>query len=101
MVGACACAALVAALAAVPARGSIMVGIDARTAALHVDSGGFAQVDWVKASGEHASLLISPTGSLTFGGRLPGSDVSAPAPGVHIPYALAVRKTPDGRLWSL
>jgi hypothetical protein len=97
-------AAIVAAAVAMvdvrEAAASIKVAGDANAPVLRVDRGGFAEVDWTTNSGDRRSLLISPGGSLTYGGRLPGYDVSEPA-AVSLPFAIAVKRTPDGALWAL
>jgi hypothetical protein len=92
--------AAVALLAAGGAGASIKVTAEARGATLRVDAGGYAEVAWTTGSGERRTLLVSPAGSLTYGGRLPGSDVSAPAAS-SLPFAVVVRRTPDGALWAL
>ena len=93
--------AAMAALAAVDrADASIKVAGDGRDAILRVDGAGFAEVDWTAADGARRSLVVSPGGSLTYGGRLAGGDVSAPA-AVPLPFAVVVRRTPDGALWAL
>ena len=83
------------------ASASIKITGDARTASLRVDATGAAEVSWVTAAGDRRSLLVLPSGSLVYGGRLSGADVSRPASDVRIPFAVAVRKTPDGALWAL
>jgi hypothetical protein len=82
------------------AAASIKVAGDGRDPVLRVDRAGYAEVDWTSSGGERRSLLVSPSGSVTYGGRLPGSDVSAPA-AVQIPFAIVVKRTPDGALWAL
>src|SRR5262245_55209960 len=83
-----------------PAAASIKVAGDARAASLRVDSAGNAEIDWTTSGGARRSLLVSPSGGLVYGGRLAGGDVSAPA-AAPIPFALSVRRTPDGALWAL
>jgi hypothetical protein len=86
--------------AAGEAAASIKVAGDARDAALRVDSSGFAEVDWTTTGGERRSAVISPSGSVTYGARLAGGDVSAPVT-TSVPFAVAVRRTTDGALWAL
>jgi hypothetical protein len=81
------------------AAASIKVTGDAHDALLRVDSAGNAEVDWT-TSGEHRSLLVSPSGAVTYGGRLASNDASA-ATTAQIPFAVVVRRTPDGALWAL
>ena len=83
-----------------PGAASIKVAADARAPSLRVDSAGNAEVEWTTSTGERRSLLVSPSGALTYGGKLAGGDVSTPAP-ASIPFALSVRRTPDGALWAL
>jgi hypothetical protein len=82
------------------AAASIKVAADAQAPSLRVDGAGNAEVDWTTGTGERRSLLVSPSGGLTYGGRLAGGDVSVPA-AAPVPFALAVRRTPDGKLWAL
>jgi hypothetical protein len=99
--GIAATAAVLVLATAGPCGASIKVAGDARSASLRVDGAGYAEIDWVGAGGEARSLLVSPSGSLVYGGRLRGRDVSTEAPDVRIPFALVVRRTPDGALWAL
>ncbi len=82
------------------ARASIKVAGDGHDPVLRVDAGGYAEVNWTTSSGVRRSVLISPTGSVVYGGHLPGSDVSRPAPAA-LPYSVVVRRTPDGARWAL
>ena len=82
------------------AAASIKLAADAHDPVLRVDGGGFAEVGWTTSWGERRSLLISPGGSLTYGGRLPGYDVSKPAASA-LPFAITVKQTPDGAFWAL
>ncbi len=91
---------LVSLVAGGEAAASIKVAADARDPVLRVDSGGYAEVDWTASNGARRTLLVSPSGSVTYGGRLSGGDVSTPA-NVQIPFAIVVRRTPDGALWAL
>jgi hypothetical protein len=92
---------LLASLAAGEAAASITVTRDARSAALRVDAGGYAEVTWTSAGGGQGSLLIAPDGALRYGGRLTGADVSTGAGAPSIPFAIVIRRTPDGTLWAL
>src|SRR5262245_26714307 len=82
------------------AAASIKVAGDAHAASLRVGRAGNAEVGWSTSGGERRSLLVSPSGALTYGGRLPAGDVSVAA-AAPIPFAIAVRRTPDGALWAL
>ena len=94
------CAAT-AALAAASALASVEVAVDPRGAeSLRVDAAGNAEVSWTAADGSHRSLLVARDGSLRYGG-LSGADVSHPAAGASIPWAVVVRQTPDGRFYAL
>jgi hypothetical protein len=66
---------------------------------LRVDAAGNAEVAWT-ARGVHDSVVIPPAGRL-FHGTLRGSDVSRPTTAAVLPYRLALRRTPDGRIWAL
>jgi hypothetical protein len=57
-------------------------------------------VTWT-AAGARSTVIVPARGQLTHGGSLPGSDVSRPATVTGLPFAAAVRRTPDGRLWAL
>jgi hypothetical protein len=93
---------LLASLTAVGEAGaSIKVADDVRSAALRVDGGGSAEIDWTAANGEHRSVLVGPSGGVIYGARLPGADVSVAAASPRIPFAVALRRTPDGALWAL
>jgi hypothetical protein len=95
-------ACLLASLTAVgEASASIKVADDVRSATLRVDGGGSAEIDWTTANGEHRSLLVAPGGAVTYDGRLSGADVSLPVTSPRIPFAVALRRTPDGTLWAL
>jgi hypothetical protein len=89
-----------AALTAVPAHASIKVADDAHAASLRVDAAGDAEVDWTAADGRH-SLLVHRSGSIRYGGGFGASDVSRPTTAVALPWALAVRQTPDGSFYAL
>jgi hypothetical protein len=93
--------ATAAALAAASALASVEVAVDPRGGeSLRVDAAGNAEVRWTAADGSQRSLLVTRDGSLRYGG-LSGADVSHPAAGVSIPWALVLRQTPDGRFYAL
>jgi len=94
------CVAAAAAVSVAGAAASIEVALDARGATLQVDAAGNAEVRWTAADGSQRALLVSREGSLRYGG-LSGPDVSRPAAGVSIPWAVVVRQTPDGRFYAL
>lgn len=91
-------AALALALPSVAA-GSIKIGVSPRAAALKVTSTGAAQVSWRTATGWR-TVVIRRNGSVRYGARLLGRDISVPVEGVAIPFAWTVRKA-NGRLWAL
>ena len=87
---------LVAGVLAGMARGSIWIANGAAHPVLRVDAHGDAQVTWAQGS-----VIVPPRGQLHHGGSLSGPDVSKPASAAGIPFAVSVRRTPDGRLWAL
>jgi len=93
--------ALAAALAvAGAAHASVWVGENATTPTLRVDSKGTAEVKF--ASGGRPDTVIVPVrGQLYHGGSLSGPDVSRRVRTPKIPFAIVVKRTPDGRLWAL
>jgi hypothetical protein len=95
-----AAAALAGVAVSAPATASVTVTTNAQRPALRVDARGYAEVSWT-ARGLRRTLLIPPRGRALPGGRLPGRNVSRPAPSVSLPFARAVRRTPDGRYWGL
>ena len=92
---------LLASVGASAGRASILVAKDARAASLHVDAAGDAEVTWAAANGVRRSLVITRTGVLRSGERLPGRDVSQPVTGLNLPIERALRQTPDGALYAL
>jgi hypothetical protein len=86
---------------ALPASGSIGIAFGPfRNASLRVGSNGTAEVAWTTTAGVHDSVVVPLSGRLVHG-TLPGNDVSRPYAGVVIPYRVALRRTPDGRIWAL
>jgi hypothetical protein len=83
--------------AAVP---SVGLGAGASRASLRIDSSGDALISWRQA-GKPETVLVPPSGPLSHGGALRGPDVSRPASSSGLPFAVAVRRTPDVRLWAL
>jgi hypothetical protein len=67
---------------------------------LAVDAKGNALVGW-RQSGARQTVLVPARGQLFHGGSLAGPDVSRPAHLAGLPFLLALRRTPDGRLWAL
>jgi hypothetical protein len=104
--GACRIVAVLAAsvLASLLAAGTASASITAATTwqrpALAVDARGNALVSWTQA-GARKTLFVPPSGRYLPGGRLTGPDVSKAATVAGLPFARAVRRTPDGRLWAL
>jgi hypothetical protein len=90
-----------AAVTAASAPGSVEVAVDARGGeSLRVDAAGDAEVSWTAADGSQRSLLVGRDGSLRYGAPA-GADISHPAAGVAIPWAVVVRRTPDGSYYAL
>ena len=87
-------------VAAPAAYGSIWITNDAKRPQLAVDARGFAQVTWLQG-GARQIVIVPPKGQLTHGSSLTGPDVSRPAPGLHVPLAVVVRRGPAGTLWAL
>jgi hypothetical protein len=83
----------------VTAAASLAVATNAGRPGLRIDARGNAEVSWT-ASGAKRTLLVPPTGRAEPGRALASPDVSRPA-AASIPFARAVRQTPDGRLWAL
>lgn len=81
------------------ARGSIWITNDVRPA-LRVDANGTAEVSW-RSGGARQTVIVPARGRLYHGGSLSGPDVSRAASVPGLSLALAVRRTPDGRLWAL
>jgi hypothetical protein len=91
--------ALVAMLVVVQmAAASYGVATGATGAALRVDAKGDAEVSWAQG-GVHHSFIVPPSGAGYYG-TLAGGDISRRAK-VALPMAVAVRVTPDGRVWAL
>jgi hypothetical protein len=72
----------------------------AREASLRVDAAGDAEVDWTSSGGAQ-SVVIYRTGQLRYGGKLDAGDVSHPVGEPSLPWALAIRETPDGAFYAL
>jgi hypothetical protein len=101
MVRATALAATVAAALAGSASASIGIAFGPfKNASLRVDAAGTAEVVWTTSAGAHDSVIVPLSGRLVHG-SLSGKDVSRPYGGVVVPYRIALRRTPDGRLWAL
>jgi hypothetical protein len=83
------------------AHGSIKVADNARDATLRVDAAGDTEVDWTSSDGGRLSLVVDRSGSIRYGSRLSGADVSHPTPAGDLPWAVAVRQTPDGSFYAL
>ena len=70
------------------ASGSILITRDARDATLRVDSQGFAEVAWTSANGGRRSVIVAPSGAVTYDHRLAGA--TSRAGGLaEIPFAVA------------
>jgi hypothetical protein len=83
------------------ASASLLITRDARAATLRVDGQGFAEVAWTSAGGARRTVLVAPSGAVSYGRQLPGADISSPTTSPRIPFAVALRRTPDGALWAL
>ena len=83
------------------AQGSVKVADWAHDASLRVDAAGNAEVDWSSASGARQSVVIDRAGSLRYGGKLDGGDVSHPVSEPSLPWAVVVRQTADGSFYAL
>ena len=93
---------LVCLLVGAAAQASIKIAGDAKSPQLRVSKKGVAEVGWTTQSGVRRHALIFRDGTVRWGSRLAGKDASRPAPGVELPLqAVAVRQTPNGRLWGL
>jgi hypothetical protein len=82
------------------AHASIILGIGTSQARLQVDAKGDAEVTFV-ANGQRVTVIVPPHGLPSHAGSLAGPDVSRPVAGPKLPFALTVRRTPEGRLWAL
>jgi hypothetical protein len=100
MVSAILTSAAVTLAAIAAASASITVATNAARPALRVNARGDAEVSWT-AGGVRRYLLVPARGRFIPGARLSGRDVSAPVSTPAIPYARALRRTSDGRLWAL
>jgi hypothetical protein len=94
-------AAVVAMLVLTPglAAASTTVATGGARPTLRVDARGDAEVGWTVGGARH-TLLVPPAGRVLPGGRLAGPDTSRGA-SAPIPFAKAVRRARDGRLWAL
>jgi hypothetical protein len=79
----------------------MQIASNVRHATLKVVAGGAAEVDWIRASGRHGSVVIYANGSRRFGAHLRRRDISFATTAVSVPMARVVRQTPDGRYWAL
>jgi len=93
--------AIFVALVLAPAAGaSITVATNAAAPKLRVDAKGNAEVSWT-SGGVRRFLLVPPRGRVYPGRRLTAPDVSRPVSSPAIPFARALRLTPDGRYSAL
>jgi hypothetical protein len=82
------------------AQATVWVGANTVKPSLRVDAKGTAEVKFT--SGGRADTAIVPAkGQLYHGGELSGADVSKRVSLPKLPFAVIVKKTPDGQLWSL
>lgn len=90
-----------AAMTLSPAAGaSIKIAGNAHDPALRVNAAGYATVLYTK-HGRRMSAVVTPSGRTVWGRQAPGRDVSSPTSAVSIPFAVALRQTPNGRFWAL
>jgi hypothetical protein len=95
------CVTILAAAALAPAaNASITVATNAAAPALRIDAQGNAEVSWT-SGGIRRFLLVPPRGRVYPGRRLVAPDVSTAASSPRIPFARALRLTPDGRYSAL
>jgi hypothetical protein len=81
------------------AQGTVWVGANASKPTLRVDRAGNAQVTFT-SGGRADTVTVPARGQLVHGGSI-GADVSRKASPARLPFAVVVRRTPDGRLWAL
>ena len=81
------------------AHASVWIAAGPARATLAVDAKGTAVVS-VVSNGKHDTVVVPPKGQLYHGGSI-GADVSRPTRVPGLPFALAVRRTPDGTRWAL
>jgi hypothetical protein len=92
---------VLAAVLPTTAHASIWVANGARASTLRVDVRGNAEVRWRDTRGRRRTLLIPRHGKVLPGGHIVGRDVSRRQATSSVALAVAVRRTPDGRLWAL
>jgi hypothetical protein len=85
--------------AAGSALGTVWLGAAASKPTLRVDRAGNAQVTFT-SGGRADTVTVPASGQLVHGGSI-GADVSRKASTPRLPFAVVVRRTPDGRLWAL
>jgi len=90
-----------ACVAAGVAQASVKVADWARDPSLRVDAAGNAEVNWTTGDGRRLSLVIDGSGALHYGGRLGSADVSRPTADAAVPWAVVVRRAPDGGFYAL
>jgi hypothetical protein len=92
---------MLAALVLAPAAGaSITVATNAVAPNLRIDAKGNAEVSWTSGGVRHF-VLVPPRGRVYPGRKLAAPDVSRLASSPAIPFARALRITPDGRYSAL
>lgn len=82
------------------ARATVWVGENAVKPTLRVDARGTAEVKFV-SGGRPDTVIVPARGQLYHGGSLSGPDVSKRVSTPKVPFAVVVKRTPDGRLWAL
>jgi len=82
------------------AQATVWVGVNTVKPTLRVDAKGTAEVTFTSA-GRADTVIVPARGQLYHGGGLSGADVSKRVATPTLPFAVVVKRTPDGRLWAL
>jgi hypothetical protein len=86
---------------AAAAHGSVKVAGNAKSPTLRVSHKGVAEIGWTTTAGTRRHALVYRDGTIRWSQRIATRDVSSPSRSNRLPLAVAVRQTPDGRLWAL
>lgn len=82
------------------AQATVGIGTDAARPTLRVDAMGTAEVTFT-SEGRPDTVIVPARGQLYHGGSLSGPDVSKRVAVPGLPFAVVVKRTPDGWLWAL
>jgi len=82
------------------AQATVRVGSNPTKATLRVDAQGNAEVRFT-SGGKLDTVIVPARGQLSHGGSLSGPDVAKRVRQPKLPFALVVKRTPDGRYWAL